>query len=74
MLKVPDRTAYKIRIGDFMSRIQDQREAFTGDYEVNEREAKTIRACLYGLNKNNVVYRYRTMYEVGILRVWRFRK
>lgn len=69
-----DRKAHLGRVGDLMNLIEGQREAFTGDYEVNEREAKSIRLRLYSLNKNNVAFRYRTMYEVGILRVWRFRK
>ena len=69
-----DRKTHIARVGDLMSRIELQREAYTGDYEVNERECKSIRLRLYWLNKNNAAYRYRTMYEVGILRVWRFRK
>lgn len=42
------------------------------EYEVNMKECKTIRGRIYSINKNNVANRrYRTLYEHGILMVWR---
>lgn len=42
------------------------------EYEVNERECRTIRSRIYSINKNNAAgRRYRTLYEFGILMVWR---
>lgn len=42
------------------------------EYEVNLRECKTIRSRIYSINKNNAAgRRYRTLYEGGILMVWR---
>lgn len=42
------------------------------EYEVNLKECKTIRGRIYSLNKNNAAgRRYRTLYEGGILMVWR---
>lgn len=42
------------------------------EYEVNMKECKTIRSRIYSINKNNAANRrYRTLYERGILMVWR---
>lgn len=42
------------------------------EYEVNLKECKTIRGRIYSINKNNAAgRRYRTLYEGGILMVWR---
>ena len=42
------------------------------EYEVNMKEFKTIRSRIYSINKNNAAgRRYRTLYEHGILMVWR---
>lgn len=42
------------------------------EYEVNMKECKMIRSRIYSINKNNAANRrYRTLYEHGILMVWR---
>ena len=50
------------------------RIAKTEEFEVNQRECQEIRRRLYSLNRDNDYYRFRTMYEDGILIVFRLRK
>lgn len=55
-----------------MSEIEAIPRAASGEYELTDREVKTLRSRLYGLNKNNAFNRrWRTMREGRLLYVWR---
>ena len=48
--------------------------ARAGEYELNEREVKTLRSRIYALNRENVPgWRWRTLREGPLLLVWRVR-
>jgi len=48
--------------------------AVAGEYEMSDREAKTVRKRIYSINKHNVVgMRFRTVREGNLLMVWRIR-
>jgi hypothetical protein len=48
--------------------------ARAGEYELNEKEVKTLRSRIYALNKDNAANRrWRTMREGSLLIVWRIR-
>lgn len=45
--------------------------AQAGEFELTEHETNQTRRRLYSLNKDNVVWRYRTMREGSILLIWK---
>lgn len=48
--------------------------AKAGEYELSDREVKTLRYRIYALNKNNAAgWRWRTLREGRFLMVWRIR-
>lgn len=48
--------------------------AKAGEYDLTDKEVKTLRGRLYSINKHNVAgFRYRTMREGRLLMVWRIR-
>ena len=48
--------------------------ARAGEYELSDREIKTVRSRVYALNKHNAArWRWRTMREGNILLIWRIK-
>lgn len=48
--------------------------ARAGEYELSDHETKATRQRIYALNKDNIVWRWRTLREGSILLIWRIRK
>jgi len=46
--------------------------ARTGEYELSEKETRTLRRRLYSINKDGI-RKYRTMREENLVTVWRLR-
>jgi hypothetical protein len=44
------------------------------EWQVDPKGARRARSRIYSLNRNNEVWRWRTMYESGILRVFKFER
>lgn len=55
-----------------VTRIDTIRPADCGEFEVSDREARSIRAFLYSINKDQI-RRYRTLREGPYLRIWRIK-
>jgi hypothetical protein len=48
--------------------------ARAGEYELSDREVKTLRSRIYSLNKHHVHgWRWRTLREGNLLMVWRIK-
>lgn len=47
-------------------------KALCGEFELNEKEAQTLRSRLYSINKDGI-RRYRTMRDGPYLVVWRMK-
>lgn len=48
--------------------------ARAGEYELSDKEVKTLRSRIYGLNRNNINnWRWRTLKEGNLLLVWRIK-
>lgn len=46
--------------------------AIAGEFELNHKEAQTLRSRIYSINKNNAAgWRFRTMRDGAYLLVWR---
>lgn len=45
-----------------------------GEFELNDKEIKQLRSRVYALNKDNALFRFRTMKEAPLLFVWRLEK
>lgn len=57
-----------------LQEIQAIPTAACGEYELNDKEAKTLRSRIYALNKNNASgWRWRTMREGRLILVWKIR-
>jgi hypothetical protein len=48
--------------------------AHTSEYELSDKETKHLRVRIYGLNKTNEAYRFRTVREFPLLLVMKIRK
>lgn len=48
--------------------------ASTGEYELNDKEVRQLRVRLYALNKNNDIFRWRSMRDGPYLIVWKLSK
>lgn len=46
--------------------------ARAGEYELSEKEVRSTRSLIYGINKDGI-RRYRTMRDGAILMVWRIK-
>lgn len=44
------------------------------EFQISEKQARSTRGRIYSLNKNNARWKFRTMYESGILRVFKFER
>lgn len=48
--------------------------AASGEYELTDKECKTLRSRIYSINKHNHAgFRFRTLREGRLLMVWRIR-
>lgn len=47
-------------------------KAAAGEYELTDKEAKTLRSRIYSINRENLAgFKFRTMREGSLLMVWR---
>lgn len=57
-----------------MGVIQSIPRAQCGEFELSDRELKTLRSRIYSLNRNNAAgWRWRTMREGPLVMVWRIK-
>lgn len=55
-----------------MEAIQQIPRAATGEFDLSDKEARTLRSRIYSLNKNNAAgRRWRTLRDGTLLIVWR---
>jgi hypothetical protein len=59
-------------IDKYLDKVQRLPKANTGEFELSDAEAKTLRSRIYSLNKDNAAgWRWRTMRDGRFLLVWR---